>query len=51
MNIGKPERIIEIEPVVVPIPEPLPAEEPVGEPPLSDPEPELVPAEPERPEG
>jgi len=31
MNIGEPKRTIEIEPVVVPVPEPLPADEPVPE--------------------
>ena len=49
MKIGKPERIIEIEPIVSPVPEPLPAE-PVAEPP-SEPDREPVPAEPERQEG
>ena len=43
MNIGEPKRTIEIEPVVVPVPESLPVEEPAREP-VPDHEP--TPAEP-----
>ena len=43
MNIGEPKRTIEIEPVVVPVPEPLPADEPVPER-----EPTVVPVGPAR---
>ena len=50
MNIGKPKRRIDVEPVVVPVPEylPMPDEEPVREPvPVEEPhEPVEVPAEP-----
>lgn len=43
MNIGEPRRTIEIEPVVTPVPESLPLEEPA---PAA--EPRTVPAEPAR---
>ena len=47
MNIGEPKRTIEIEPVMVPVPEPLPVEEPIpGPAPAREPEP--VPAGPAR---
>jgi len=52
MNIGEPKRTIEIEPVVVPVPERLPVEEPAPAEPSevpaapSEPVPERVPDEP-----
>ena len=41
MNIGRPQRIIEIEPVYLPVPEPLPDPEPA-------PQRALGPAEPQQ---
>jgi hypothetical protein len=52
MNIGEPKRTIEIEPVVVPVPEHLPVEEPApaepSEPAPAEPS-EPAPAEPSEP--
>ena len=48
MNIGEPKRVIEIEPVTVPVPETIPVPEPSPEPEPSlepVPEPEPVPAD------
>jgi hypothetical protein len=47
MDIGRPKRVIEIEPVSIPVPEHVPIPEPVNEPEAEPAEP--VPAEPGHP--
>lgn len=51
MDIGRPKRVIEIEPVSIPVPEHVPIPEPIHEPETEPAEPmhEPVPAEPGHP--